>query len=444
MATTVSTPVDFEAATFGKVTRRLMSYLFLCYILAYLGRLNVSFAKLPMQHDLHMSDSVYGLGAGIFFIGYLFLQVPANLVMQRVGAKNWIGPTLAICGAVSCLPMLVRSPADFYAVRLLRGVVESGFFPGVILYLTYWYPSRYRARMVAIFMSGAALCGVVAGPFSGWVLANMQGVRHLAGWQWMFLLEGLPAVFVGLAGLYILTDGPAQATWLSDAEKALLLQRLREDEESKKRASGGSQRLSDTFRSRAVWMFALAYFGLNCANWGISFWMPQLINDTITTNPLAIGWITAIPWTFSGVIMILVGRHSDATGERRWHFALSMFVVTLGFAVSALPMIPGAVRLAAVSLAVAGFMSAFAVFWAMPTSILAGTAAAAGIAWINAIGNLGGYASPHLLGIIRDWRHSMTPALLLLSAVSLVSGAVALQITKQAPATKPLASGRIH
>jgi len=431
MASIASTPADFEAATFAKVTRRLMAYLFLCYVLAYLGRLNVSFAKLQMQQDLGMSDSVYGLGAGIFFIGYLFLQVPANLVMQRVGAKNWIGPTLAVCGVVSCLPMLVRTPAEFYAVRFLRGVVESGFFPGVILYLTYWYPSRYRARMVGIFMSAAAICGMVAGPFSGWILASMQGVAHLAGWQWMFLLEGLPAVFVGLAGLYFLTDGPAQATWLNDAEKALLLKRLQEDEEIKKRASGTQSRWSDAFRSRAVWLFALAYFTLNCANWGISFWLPQLIKDTITSNPLAIGWITAIPWTASVVVMIAVGRHSDATGERRWHFALSMFVVTAGFAFSALPMIPEVVRLAAVSVAVCGFMSAFAVFWAMPTSILAGTAAAAGIAWINAIGNLGGYASPHLLGIIRDWRHSMMPALLLLSAISLVSGVVALQVKKK-------------
>ena len=243
MASTVSTPADFEAATFAKVTHRLMAYLFLCYVLAYLGRLNVSFAKLQMQQDLHMSDSVYGLGAGIFFIGYLFLQVPANLVMQRVGARNWIGPTLAVCGVVSCLPMLVRSPAEFYAVRFLRGVVESGFFPGVILYLTYWYPSRYRARMVGIFMSGAAICGIVAGPFSGWILSSMQGVSHLAGWQWMFLLEGLPAVFVGLAGLYVLTDGPAQATWLSGPEKALVIQRLREDEEIQRRAGGTQRRL---------------------------------------------------------------------------------------------------------------------------------------------------------------------------------------------------------
>ncbi|HUK16435.1 MAG TPA: MFS transporter [Bryobacteraceae bacterium] len=431
MAPTVSTPSDFEAATYRRVTRRLMPYLFFCYILAYLGRVNVSFAKLQMQQDLRISDSVYGLGAGIFFIGYFFFEVPGNLIMQRVGARYWIGPIMMIWGVVSASTMLARGATSFYALRFLLGVVESGFFPGVILYLTLWYPSRYRGRMVAVFMSAAAISGVVAGPISGWILAGMGGAGHLAGWQWMFLIEGLPAVLVGLITLFFLTDSPATATWLDADEKALLVEQLREDDESKKAGAGANRRFSDAFRSIAVWLLAVVYFGLAAGNYGISFWLPQLIKDDITRDPLAIGWITAIPWAAAAVLMIAVGRHSDTTGERRWHFALSLFVVAAGFAASAAPGIPGVVRLAALSLAAIGIMAGFAVFWTLPTSILSGTAAAAGIAWINSVGNLGGYVSPYVMGMMRDWKHTMTPGLLALAAMSLLAGLIALRVARR-------------
>jgi D-galactonate transporter len=430
MASTVCAPNDLEAATYRKVTRRLMPYLFFCYILAYLGRVNVSFAKLQMQQDLGMSDSVYGLGAGIFFIGYFFFEVPSNLIMQRVGARYWIGPIMTIWGVVSACTMLARSAASFYTLRFLLGVVESGFFPGVILYLTMWYPSRYRARMVAVFMSAAAVSGVVAGPISGWILAAMGGAGRLAAWQWMFVIEGLPAVLVGLITLVFLTDNPAKAAWLSDREKALLIQRLQEDD-VQKRSGGANRKFSDAFCSGAVWLLAVVYFGLASGNYGISFWLPQFIKDDITVNPLAIGWITAIPWGAAAIVMILVGRHSDKTGERRWHFAISMFAAAAGFAASAAPAIPGTIRLAALSLSAIGIMAGFAVFWTLPTAILSGTAAAAGIAWINSVGNLGGYVSPHMVGMIREWRHTMTPGLLALSAISLLAGLITLQVTRK-------------
>lgn len=425
MAPTATTPSDFEAATYRKVTRRLMPYLFLCYILAYLGRVNVSFAKLQMQQDLHMSDSVYGLGAGIFFIGYFLFEVPSNLILARLGARYWIGPIMMIWGVVSSCTMLAHSAMTFYALRFLLGVVESGFFPGVILYLTFWYTSRHRARMVAVFMAAAPISGVIAGPFSGWILDAMRGTAHLAGWQWMLLLEGVPAIGIGFFTLLFLTDNPAKAKWLTEAEKELLLKRLHEEDETKKRA-GGSHRFGDAFRNGSVWLLALVYFGLCSANYGISFWLPQIIKDGIASDPLTIGWITAIPWTASAVAMILWGRHSDATGERRWHFALSMFLVAVGFAASTVPGLPGSVRLAALSLACIGIMAAFGVFWALPTALLSGAAAAAGIAWINSVGNLGGYVAPYLLGTIRDWWHSMTPGLMALAALAVLSGAVTL------------------
>ena len=419
----------FEAATYRKITWRLMPYLFLCFILAYVGRVNVSFAKLQMQQDLRMSDSVYGLGAGIFFIGYFFFEVPGNLIMQRTGARRWLGPIMLVWGVVSACTMLVRSATGFYVLRFLLGAVESGFFPGVILYLTYWYAGRHRARMVAAFMSAIPISGLIAGPVSGWILARMGGVGHLAAWQWLLLLEGLPSFVVGLVTLLYLTDSPAQAKWLSAAERELVLGHLKEEEEMKRRSGKTAHHLADAFRSRGVWLLSLAYFGIVCGNYGIGFWLPQVIKEGITTNPLAIGWITAIPWGISALVMIAVGRHSDATGERRWHFAISCFLIAAGFAASATPSIPGPLRLAALSAAIVGLMCAFAVFWALPTALLSGTAAAAGIAWINSLGNLGGYVSPYFVGLIRDRFHSMTPALLALSVLALGAAAIGLAVT---------------
>jgi D-galactonate transporter len=428
----VSDPAGpFEIATYRKVTWRLMPYLFLCYILAYVDRVNVGFAKLEMQQDLRMSDSVYGLGAGIFFIGYFFFEVPGNLIMQRVGARRWIGPIMMVWGVVSSCTMLVRSAAGFYALRFLLGVVESGFFPAVILYLTFWYTSRHRARMVAVFMSAIPLSGVIAGPVSGWILARMRGAGHLAAWQWLFLLEGIPSFLAGMVTLYFLCDSPATATWLDEAERRLVAGRLQEEEESKRRSGQGGHSFADAFRSPAVWFLSAMYFGLTCGNYGIGFWLPQVIKEGITVNPLAIGWISVIPWGASAAAMLAMGRHSDSTGERRWHFVLSCLLVAAGFAASAVPGIPGPLRLAALTLATIGIMSAFAVFWALPTAILSGTAAAAGIAWINSVGNLGGYASPYFVGMIRDRTHSMTGALLLLSAVAMVAAAFGLHVTRR-------------
>ena len=422
---------EFERATYSKVTWRLMPYLFLCYILAYVDRVNVSFAKLQMQQDLGMSDSAFGLGAGIFFVGYFFFEVPCNVIMQKIGARLWLGPIMIVWGVVSASTLFVRSAFGFYAIRFLLGMVESGFFPGVILYLTFWYTRKHRARMVAAFMSAVPLSGVVASPISGWILERMSGVGHLAAWQWLYLVEGIPSLVAGAIALYFLTDGPSHAKWLTAPERELVLARLAEEEALKSRESGGVHRLSDAFRSTDVWLLCLVYFGFVMGNYGLSFWLPQVIKETITKDPLAIGWLSVIPWATAGIVMILAGHHSDKTGERRWHLAGAGILVAVSYSISAIPGMPGVPGFAALTVATIGVMCTLALFWSLPTAILSGTAAAAGIAWINSVGNLAGYVGPYVVGLIRDATHSMTPALLVLASASLVSAMVTLWVTRR-------------
>ncbi|HVN05946.1 MAG TPA: MFS transporter [Bryobacteraceae bacterium] len=427
---------DFESATYRKVMWRLMPFLFLCYVLAYVDRVNVGFAKLQMQQALRLSDSVYGLGAGIFFIGYFFFEVPSNMILQRVGARFWIGPIMIVWGVVSSCTMLVRSATGFYSMRFLLGIVESGFFPGVILYLTFWFTSKHRARMVAAFMSAIPVSGIVAGPISGWILARMNGTGHLSAWQWLFLIEGIPSLIAGTITLCFLTDNPVQARWLEGREKSLVLARLQEEEHSKRGAGHARHRFADAFRSPQVWLLCLIYFGITAGNYGIAFWLPQVIKETITRSPLAIGWLSVIPYACAAISMLAVGHHSDIKRERRWHFALCCTLGAAAFAASSVHGIPGGVGLCALTLATMGILCTHALFWALPTAMLSGSAAAAGIAWINSVGNLAGYASPFLVGTIRDRTHSMTLALLALSAAALASALISLYVTRR-PAGRP-------
>ena len=340
---TIKSTSKIEAYVYSKITWRVMPFLFLCYVLAYVDRVNVGFAKLQMQQELGMSDSVYGFGAGIFFIGYFIFEVPANMLLQRIGARRWIGPIMMTWGVVSACTLFVKGAASFYALRFLLGIVESGFFPGVILYLTYWYTQKHRARMMAIFMSAVPISTIVAGPISGWILARMSDVGHLSAWQWLFLVEGVPSIFVGVLTLYFLTDRPSKAKWLTEDEKQLVLLRLAEEEELKTKTSQAKHRLADAFRSAPVWLLSLAYFGMTAGNYGITFWLPQVIKETLTQNPLAIGWISTIPGIASIIAMFLWGHHSDKRGERKWHMALAAIIGAVFFATSAIPGISGVV-----------------------------------------------------------------------------------------------------
>jgi sugar phosphate permease len=333
--------------------------------------------------------------------------------------------------------MFAKGATSYYVLRFLLGAVESGFFPGVILYLTFWYAAKHRGRMVAIFMSAIPVAGMLASPLCGWILKNLNGAGlsipfgptfHLAGWQWLFLVTGIPSSIAGLVTLFYLTDEPAQARWLSADEKELVLARLHEEDQTKGK---GSHRLADAFRSPAVWLLCLVYFGLTGGNYGITFWLPQMLKETLTKDTMTIGWLVAALSVVTVIAMFFVGRHSDATGERRWHFALSCGLGACAFAVSAIPGIPGVVGFAALTMANVGILCGFAVFWSLPTALLKGTAAAAGIAWINSVGNLAGWASPFAVGAIRDQTHgSNTVALLALAGAMLTAALVSLFATR--------------
>ncbi len=406
---------------YARVSRRLLPFLFLCYVVAYLDRVNVGFAKLQMQADLQFSDTVYGLGAGIFFVGYFLCEVPSNLLMLRAGARRWIARIMASWGLLSAAMLFTTSPASFYLMRFLLGVAEAGFFPGVILYLTYWYPAQRRARIVAIFMSGVAVAGVVGGPLSGWIMSHFAGHGGLAGWQWLFLLEGLPAVALGVLTLALLDDGIDDANWLNDEEKALLKHELARDGEP--RAQWG---LRHVFGSSRVWILALVYFLLVMGLYGVGFWLPQLIRNTGVQDVLNIGLLTAIPYGIAAVAMIVIARHSDRTGERRWHVALAAFIGAAALLASTHYANNPVLALAALSVATAGILSTFPVFWSIPTAMLGGTAAAAGIAMINSLGNLAGFVSPYLVGAIKDATHSTANGMLLVAASLAAGGALVL------------------
>ena len=432
MSTATYSP-EFEKATYSKVTWRLIPFLFLCYILAYLDRVNVGFAKLQMGTDLNFSDTVYGAGAGIFFIGYFFFEVPSNVILSKVGAKLWIARIMILWGLISAAMMFTNSEMTFYVMRFFLGVAEAGFFPGIILYLTYWYTRTHRAKMIAAFMTAIALAGVIGGPLSGWILSGMAGISGLKGWQWLYLIEGLPSVLVGILVLRYLDDGPAKAKWLTQPEKDLLLQRLDQEETHKKSQGESNHSFADAFTNPRVWVLCAVYFGIVMGTYGISFWLPQIIKETITKVPWEIGLISAIPWAAAAIAMVWNGHHSDTTGERRWHVAGACIIGSIAFAVSAMPGVGGWAGIAALTVATAGVMSAVSCFWSVPTGILSGTAAAAGIAWINSVGNLAGYVSPMVVGRIRDATHSMTLALSVLSVSVMIAAVLTLWVTSMKP-----------
>ncbi len=405
-----------ETAAFGKAARHLIPFLFLCYILAYLDRVNVGFAKLQMCSDLGLSDTAYGTGAGIFFIGYLLFEVPSNIILSKIGARIWIARIMITWGVIACLQVFVSSEFLFYLLRFLLGIAEAGFFPGIILYMTLWFPSGYRARMVAWFMTAVAVAGIIGGPVSGSILASLHRIAGLQGWQWLFVLEGVPSVVVGIWVFYFLDDGPAHAAWLTEAEKKVLTESIAEEDRVLKQNSSTHHTMKDAFSSPAVWILSAVYFSIVMGLYGISFWLPQIIRETITTDVSAIGWISAIPWLAAAVVMVLNGMHSDITGERRWHIAVPSLVGAVAFALSAMPFVSGWYGIFTLSLATAGIMSALSCFWSLPPAILSGTAAAAGIALINSFGNVAGYVSPELAGMIRDATGGrMAPVLALFS-----------------------------
>ena len=392
----------------------------LCYVVAYLDRVNIGFARLQMLDDLGFSETVYGLGAGMFFIGYFLFEVPSNLILHRVGARMWIGRIMITWGLVSALFMFTTTPAVFYSLRFLLGVAEAGFFPGIILYLTYWYPAGRRVRMIALFMTAVPIAGVVGSPLSGWIMESFAGVLGWAGWQWLFLLEALPALVMGLAVMVYLDNAIRSATWLTEEEKELLERKLQED----RAMAVVHPSLSAVFADRRLWLLCAIYFCYVMGHYGLTFWLPVLIQTAGVEGTVRIGFVTAVPYIVAVVAMILIGRSADQRRERRWHTAVPMIVGALGLTLSAAAGGHTTAAVACLALAAAGVFSAGPVFWGLPTAFLSGAAAAAGIAAINSFGNLAGFVSPYAVGWLKDLTSSTEAGMYAVSG-ALVVGALA-------------------
>ena len=429
-----SSPLSAEEKrlTMRTVTWRLLPLLFVCYIIAYIDRINVGFAKLHLREVLGVSEdkfnSAYGLGAGLFFIGYFIFEVPSNLILQKVGARIWIARIMIVWGIVSAGFMFLQGTTMFYTMRFLLGAAEAGFFPGVILYLTYWFPVKERARTVAMFATGGVLAGVIGSPISG-ALLELHGAGGLAGWQWLFLLEAVPAVLLGIVVLIVLPNRPREARWLTSEQKDWIETRLAE--EAIATPPGQGHGLAQIFRSGRVWLLCLLYFLMNVGGYGYELWLPTIIKSFSTTGSFVLGVINAIPYFAAGMAMLLVAHLSDRTGERRGVVAAAAITSAAGFALSAYFKNPY-LAMASLTLAFVGLKCTIAPFWAMTTAFLGGTAAAAGIAFINSVGNLGGFVGPYLVGIVKDSTGSNVAALLLLGASLLCMGLLALVLPKTA------------
>jgi len=424
-------PTRPETSLYNRVFWRIVPFLFLCYVVAFLDRVNVGFAKLQMAGQLGFSDAVYGFGAGIFFIGYFLFEVPSNLVLEKVGAKIWIARIMVTWGIISSCMMLVETEFWFYTLRFLLGAAEAGFFPGVILYLTYWFPAAQRARMIALFMTAVAISNVIGGPLSGSIMQFLDGVHGWQGWQWLFLLEGVPSVLLGLFVLVFLDDNPRKAMWLTENERALVLHHLADDEAAKS-ALGLRHRFTDVFRDGRVWALSSVYLSMMVGFYGVNFWMPSVIQDfgIDPNNFLEVGLLSMIPWGIAAVAMVINGSHSDRTGERFWHVIVPMLIASaglLGLALAGHARLPSMIALTMIT---SGILCATAVFWSLPAAFLSGTAAAAGIAWINSLGNLGGFFGPDLIGRIRTATNSSEMAFFALSAIMLL-GALVVVVMRQ-------------
>ncbi len=428
--------MDLEARTIARVTVRLVPFLIVCYFVAYLDRVNVSFAALTMNKDLGLTSEAYGIGAGIFFLSYFLFEVPSNLFLERFGARKWIARIMFSWGLLSGLMAFIPQISDitgqsttnvFYAIRILLGIAEAGFFPGIIFYLTLWFPSVYRGRIIGYFMAAIPLSSVIGSPISGQLL-NLGGYAGLAGWQWLFIIESVPALVLAFVVFFYLTDRPADARWLAPDQRAWLTRRLSDEHEVRTAARHFSvlQALGDT----RVLLLGFVYFGAVAANYSLGFFLPQIVRDF----GLSFGWtgvVSAIPYVAGVVGMVYWGWHSDRTGERREHVALAALVAGAGIVASTLIDSPTG-KMIAFTIAGFGVFAVLPVFWTLPTTFLSGTAAAGGIAIINSIGNLSGFAGPFVMGKMKDATGSYAVGLLAVAGTVFLAMLVALSLPHEA------------
>jgi MFS family permease len=428
----------------SKIVRRLIPFLMLCYFVAYLDRVNVSFAALTMNAELGLTAEMFGFGAGIFFAGYFLFEVPSNLLLERFGARMWIGRIMVSWGAIAAGMALISGPKSFCAMRFLLGVAEAGFFPGVILYLTYWFTAEERARWIGMFMTAIPLSSVIGGPVSGWILDQLDGALGLSGWRWLFLLEGLPSVAVGLACFAYLDDGPATARWLTAEERAAWTIRL--EAERRHREAAHAFTLREALTNPRVLVLSLVYFGIVSGNYGLGYWLPTIVNgvaeaarlDAATGIPLntLTGVLVAVPYAIAVVGMVAWTRHSDAARERVWHVAGPSILGGVALVAAGYLSDPR-LAAAAVTLCALCTYAALPTFWTLPTAFLTGTAAAGGIALVNSIGNLGGFVGPSFLGWLQDRTGAPTLGLVALAGCYVMAGILTLVLGHDRSAEMP-------
>jgi MFS transporter, ACS family, tartrate transporter len=416
---------ELETRVLRKITLRIVPFVMLLYFIAFIDRVNIGFAALTMNKDLGFSPSVFGVGAGIFFLGYFLFEVPSNLVLDKVGARIWIARVMITWGLISGAMAFVRSANSFYALRFLLGAAEAGFFPGIILYLGYWFPARQRAAVTAIFMAAAPLSTVLGSPVSG-ALLEMHGLLGLSGWQWMFIVEAIPALILGVVVLFYMTDRPGQAKWLRDDERTWLVSTM--NAEAAKKSGTASHSVWRGLADLRVIALSLVYFGTSAGLYTLGIWAPQIIKE-FGLSSLQIGFLNALPGIVAIVVMVLWARHSDRTGERTWHVVGACVLAAAGLVLAGLAGTVVAVLLA-LTLVNIGISSAKPPLWSMPTMFLSGSAAAAGIATINSIGNLGGFVGPVMIGWIKDLTGSFQGGLYFVAGLLVLSAVLTLILAR--------------
>ena len=410
---------NFEATTYRKVDVRIVPFLFLCYILAYLDRVNVGFAKLQMLKDLSLSDAAFATGAGIFFIGYFFFEVPSNVLLKKFGARTWIARIMISWGIISACMIFVKGAWSFYAMRFLLGLAEAGFFPGVVFYLTLWYPSRLRSTRTAWFVAAIAVSGVVGNPISGWIMDSFSGAMKLAGWQRLFLAEGIPSILVGIWVIVYLESSIEEAKWLTQEEKTFLAQNLQAEDRHKT-----EHKLVHAFASGKVWVLCAIYFTLMIGLYGIAFWLPTIVKAFGVKGYREVGLITAIPYGVAVIGMIFLSNHSDRTGERRLHYLANVVAGAAGLILSGVFASSPMLAMIFLSIGTLGVIGSMPLFWPLPSAFLAGTAAAAGIGIVNSVGNLGGYVGPNIPIWAKHVSSNPSAALYIIAVILLIGAAL--------------------
>lgn len=426
MDTVFSSDVDtaVRKSAYRKIAFRLMPFLMLCYFCAYLDRVNVGFAKLQMMSDLQFSEAVYGLGAGIFFIGYFLCEVPSNIVLHKVGARRWIARIMITWGILSGCFAFVQTEWQFYTLRFLLGVAEAGLAPGLLLYLTYWFPSYRRARMTVLWFIAIPISGMIGGPLSGLIMDRMSGVHGWFGWQWMFVIEAIPTVLVGLLVLAVLKDSVQDANWLTQDEKNLVKQELAQDNQHKE----GHASVKEFIADKRLWLLAGIYFCVVMGQYAITFWLPTLIRNSGISDNWHIGLLTSLPYMCAIVVMILAGRSGDHFQERRWHLIIPMCAGAIALTFATLFASNLTLSLICLCIAASGVLTASSLFWMLPTNFLGGVSAAAGIAAVNSFANLAGFCSPYLIGWVTTNTGSNAIGMFLITAVLIFGASLVLRV----------------